>query len=162
MAQTHGSDPAGSASPEDLARWMRTEHDALKELNKLIRQHIADMPEINRADWLRGLKIAFERLRAHLERHYAAKEADGYLRMVIDMRPTLSNQVERMRREHDEILRLAARALRDLNDVMPDNRLLIGDICARIQRFMAVVADHEQREIMITMYVFSQDIGMTE
>jgi hypothetical protein len=45
---------------------------------------------------------------------------------------------------------------------MPDNRLLIADIGVRIQRFMAVVAEHEQREVMITMYVFSQDIGAND
>jgi hemerythrin-like domain-containing protein len=149
-------------SPEALAKWMQSEHQALQELNKLIRQHIADMPEINRADWLRGLTVAYERLRAHLQRHFAAKQEDGYLRAVVEMRPTLSTQVERMRREHDEILRMAEWILRDLSEVMPDNRLLIADIGVRIQRFMAVMAEHEQREVMITMYVFSQDIGAND
>ncbi len=146
-------------SPRALAKWMQSEHQALRELGKLIRQHIADMPEVNRADWLRGLKVACERLRNHLDRHFAAKQEDGYLRAVVEMRPTLSTRVEHMRREHDEILHMAARILHDLSDVMPHNRLLVADLCARIQRFIAVVDDHEQREVMITMYVFSQDIG---
>lgn len=146
-------------SQAELAEWMRNEHLALVDLNKVIRQHIAAKPEVVLAEWLRGLKLAFERLRAHLERHFAAKEEDGYLSMVVEQRPTLSGQVEKMRREHGEILQMAGRILEEAAEVQPENRLLVADICARIQRFMAVVADHDQREVMLTMFVFSQDIG---
>ena len=154
--------PAENMPPGELAKWMQSERQALQELSKFIRQHIAEMPEVNLPEWLRGLKVAYERLQKHLERHFVAKQEDGYLRMVVEMRPTLSKQVEQMRREHDEILHLAERILHELSEVMPHSRLLIADVCARIQRFMAVVADHEQREVMITMYVFSQDIGVTD
>ena len=146
-------------SPSDLAQWMKSQQDTLNELNKIIRQHIAAMPDINLTDWLRGLKAAFERLRAHLQKHFEAKQEDGYLAMVVEERPTLSGQVDQLRREHDEILVMADRILQDMSEVSPENRLLLGDVCARVQRFMAVVADHDQREVMITVYVFSQDIG---
>jgi len=149
-------------SPRELAAWMQGERKALQELCKLIRQHIADMPDVNRTGWLRALNAAFERLASHLERHFAAKQEDGYLRMVVEHRPTLAPQVDDMRREHDEILHLAERIRQDLSTVTPEQRLIVADICARIQRFMAVVADHEQREVMITMYVFSQDLGATD
>jgi len=146
-------------SPKELAGWMRNEQEALTELNKVLRQHIAAMPEVNKSEWMRGLKVGFERLRTHLERHFAAKEEDGYLSIVVEQRPTLSTQVEHIRREHDEILLMAERIIRDMEDVQPENRLLLGDVCARVQRFMAVVAQHDQRENMITLLVFSQDIG---
>lgn len=149
------------ASPGELSQWMRKERDTLIELNKILRQHIAAKPDVNLDEWLRGMRVGFERLQKHLERHFAAKEADGYLGMVIEQRPTLSGQVEQMRNEHDEILHMGEQILRDLSELQPENRLLLADSCARIQRFMAVVADHDQREIMITMYVFSQDIGET-
>ena len=149
------------ASPGELSQWMRKERDTLIELNKILRQHIAAKPDVNLDEWLRGMRVGFERLQKHLERHFAAKEADGYLGMVIEQRPTLSGQVEQMRNEHDEILHMGEQILRDLSELQPENRLLLADSGARIQRFMAVVADHDQREIMITMYVFSQDIGHT-
>jgi hemerythrin-like domain-containing protein len=148
-------------SPSELSQWMRRERETLIDLNKVLRQHIAAKPDVNLSEWLRGLRIGFERLQKHLERHFAAKEANGYLSMVIEQRPTLSGQVEQMRNEHDEILHLGEQILRDLGELLPENRVLLADACARVQRFMAVVADHDQREIMITMYVFSQDIGET-
>jgi hemerythrin-like domain-containing protein len=146
-------------SPGELSQWMRKERDALIELNKVLRQHIAAKPDVNLGEWLHGLRVGFGRLQKHLERHFAAKEEDGYLGMVIEQRPTLSGQVEQMRNEHDEILHLGEQILRDVAEVLPENRVLLADISARVQRFMAIVADHDQREIMITMYVFSQDIG---
>lgn len=148
-------------SAGELSQWMRKERDTLIELNKVLRQHIAAKPDVNLDEWLQGLRVGFGRLQKHLERHFAAKEADGYLGMVIEQRPTLSGQVEQMRKEHDEILHLSEHIVRDLSEMQPENRVLQADICARVQRFMAVVADHDQREIMITMYVFSQDIGET-
>lgn len=146
-------------SPEELAEWMRHEHEALQSLNKILRQHIAGMPEVNLGDWLRGLQAGFERLRTHLERNFAAKESGGYLSIVVEKRPTLSPQVESIRREHGEILRMAEGILRDLEEVKPETRLLLGDVCARVQRFMAIVAQHDQRENMITLLVFNQDFG---
>jgi len=146
-------------SSGEVAKWMRDEHQALVDLNKVLRQHIAARPEVNVADWLRGLQAGFGRLRAHLERHFAVQEEGGYLSMVVERRPTLSTHVEHIRREHDELLQMAEHILRDSSEVMPENRLLLADLCARVQRFMAVVADHDQRENMITLLVFSQDIG---
>jgi hemerythrin-like domain-containing protein len=146
-------------SPEELAEWMHREHEALIELNKILRKHIALMPEVNLDDWLHGLKTGFDRLRTHLERNFAAKEAGGYLSIVIEQRPTLAAQVESIRREHGEILRMAERILRDMENLAPEYRLLVGDISARVQRFMAVVNQHDQRENMITLLVYNQDIG---
>lgn len=148
-------------TPNQLAEWMKREREILTELTKLLRQHIAAKPEVNLAEWLRGLHAGFDRLIAHLRRHYAAKEEDGYLAMVVEQRPTLSKQVERLRKEHEEILHMGGQILEEFKSIDAKQYLLVADACARVQRFMAVVADHDQREIMITMYVFSQDIGLT-
>jgi hypothetical protein len=37
--------------------------------------------------------------------------------------------------------------------------VLVADACARLQRFMAVVGQHEQRESMIVLFAFNQDLG---
>lgn len=147
-------------TPDQVSEWMMNERKNLTELTKLLRQHIAAKPEVNLAEWLRGLRAGFERLIMHLRRHYAAKQADGYLSMVTEQRPTLSKQVERLRTEHEEIMHMGTQILEELTRIDAAQYLLVADVCARVQRFMAVVADHDQREIMITMYVFSQDMGL--
>ncbi len=146
-------------SPCELAQWMRTEQESLKELSKVLRQHIAAIPEVITADWLRGLKVGFERLKAHLERTFEAQEEGGYLSIVTENRPTLSPQVEELRSEHQQILQLAHAILRDIEQASPEKKVIVRDICARAQRFMEMVAEHDHREVMLTMVVCSQDLG---
>ena len=148
-------------TPEQLSEWMKQEREILGELTKLLRQHIAARPEVNLGEWVRGLRAAFDRLLMHIQRHYAAKQEDGYLSMVIEQRPTLSQQVERLRLEHEEILHMGTQIQEELASMTPEQYLRVADACARVLRFMAVAADHDQREIMITMYVFNQDMGLT-
>lgn len=151
-----------SMSDNDLAAWMQTEHQTLVRLGKLLKEHIAVMPEGNLGGWLGSLREGFGRLAAHLERHFTAKEADGYLEHVIACQPTLARQVEQCRHEHVELARLAKRIEAELAETTPEDRVLVADAVARIQRFLAVVGAHEQRENMITLFAFNQDIGSGE
>jgi len=143
----------------DVAEWLRREHQALTALGKVLREHIALMPEAGAPDWLRGLRAAFERLRAHLEQNFAAQEKGRFFQNLLDLRPTLSKQVERLRREHTELLRMADRIRAELAEIDAADRLLAADLSARIQRFLAVVAQHEQRESTITLLVFNEELG---
>ena len=135
------------------------QHTALLELSRVIREHIVKQPGVSSPDWLHGLREAVKRLKSHLAMNYDVKGSGGYLAHVLEVRPTLSKQVERIRHEHSEILRMIDWIDNELNQITPEDRLLIGDACARVQRFMAVVAQHDQREAMLTMLVFNQDIG---
>lgn len=146
-------------SEQELAAWMQEQHKALLELSGLLREHIVSQPRIECKDWLHGLREAFKRLKAHLKVNFEMKRSGGYLAHVIEVRPTLSKQVERIRHEHDEILRLAEFISDELETVVCADRLLLADLAARIQRFIAVVSQHDQKEAMITMLVFNQDLG---
>ncbi len=146
--------------PSDLAEWMKSEHQALTELSGVIRKHCALLPETDAGAWLSGLVAAFERLRAHLHRHFAAQESGGYMRMVTENRPTLSREVERLLGEHAQLSLMADRLAKDLAEARPEHRLVTADLSARVQRFIAVVGQHDQRENMITLFVASQDIGV--
>jgi len=146
-------------SGDDFAEWMRQEHEALQALTRALREHIALMPEAGLGKWLEALRAGFARLEAHLERNFAAQESDGYLDHLLEVRPSLAPQVESIRHEHDEIMSMSRRLAADLKTAGPDDRLLVADACARVQRFMAVAGQHEQRENMITLFAFNQDIG---
>jgi hypothetical protein len=146
-------------SPCELADWMKCEHHALHELNRVIKEHIAQMPEVGLGDWLKGLKVAFERLRVHLERNFAAKEEGGYLSVVTEKRPSLASQVEALRSEHEQLLSMCSGILQALEHIPPAHKLLVEDLCARIERLMAAGDEHERREVMLTMTVCSLDLG---
>ncbi len=148
-----------SHSSSQFAEWMQSEHRLLRQLGKLLREHIVAMPESNRGDWLSGLRAAFDRLAAHLQQNFTAQETGGYLNPVLEGRPTLWREVESLRAEHPQLLHIARRIQQDLADAQPEQTVLLGDLTARVQRFIAVVDQHEQRENMITLVATSQDIG---
>lgn len=66
---------------------------------------------------------------------------------------------EWLQSEHPQLLYMARRIHQDLADVQPAQALLLADLSARVQRFIAVIDQHDQRENMITLVVTSQDIG---
>jgi hemerythrin-like domain-containing protein len=151
-----------SMSARDFGAWMQDEHTTMSVMAKVLREHIAAMPESGLGDWLHGLQVAFGRLQKHLGRNFEAQEAGGYLAPILEQRPTLSRQVDAIQLEHGQLLQMAARISEDLSRARAEDRLLVADSSARIQRFMAVVAQHNQRENMITLFVFNQDIGSGE
>lgn len=148
-----------SANEQDFAKMMQEQRIALLELTRVLKEHIVKQPGINCEDWLHGLRVGFHRLRKHLQEMYEAKQTGGYLEHVLELRPNLSGQVERIRHEHDEILKMSGWIINELDEVGCTDRVLIADATARIQRFMAISMQHNQRESMLTMLVFNQDLG---
>ncbi len=144
---------------EELALRLQEEHRSLQQLSQVLKEHIASQPNVNLGQWLEGLRIAFERLHAHIQRCFAMKEKDGYLETVVNVRPPLSRQVEACKSEHEQLLRMGFGIRNDLAATRPENHVLIADACARVQRYLAVLAQHEQRENMIVLFAFNQDLG---
>ncbi len=144
---------------EELALRLQEEHRALQQLSQVLKEHIAAMPNVNLGQWLEGLRIAFERLHAHIQRSFAMKEKDGYLKTVVEVRPPLSRQVDAVQSEHEQLLRMGFGLRNDLAATRPEDHVLIGDACARVLRYLAILGQHEQRENMIVLFAFNQDLG---
>lgn len=144
---------------EGIAKRLQTEHEALRQMTQLIREHLATTPAGSQSRWLEALKAAFERLHAHMKRSIAMKEQDGYLEVILKERPTLARQVEAINAEHGQLIRLADGIRDDLARTKPEDGMLIGDLSARILRYVAIVGQHEQKENMIVLFAFNQDLG---
>lgn len=144
---------------EELGLRLQEEHKALLQLSQVLKSHIAAMPSANTAPWLGGLRVAFDRLHAHIQRCIAMKEKDGYLETILKERPALAKQVESIKSEHGQLIRMGDGIRNDLASTRPEDRVLVDDMCARVERYMTIVAQHEQRENMIVMFAFNQDLG---
>ncbi len=144
---------------EQLGLRLQEEHKALQQLSRVLKQHIANQPSANMGPWIEGLRAAFDRLHVHIERGIEMKTKDGYLVTILNERPTLARQVESVQHEHGQLLRMSQGLRNDLAAIRPEDNLLVVDACTRVQRFMTVVAQHEQRENMIVMFAFNQDLG---
>lgn len=143
----------------ELGRRMQEEHKALHQLTQMLKEHIATTPTGSSAQWLDGLRVGFDRLHAHVKKTIAIKEQDGYLEAILKERPTLAKQVASIKAENGQLIKMADGIKADLADLRPEDRMLVADACARIQRYIAVVGQHEQRENMIVLFAFNQELG---
>jgi hemerythrin-like domain-containing protein len=144
---------------EQVGLRLQEEHKALQQLSRMLKQHIANQPNANVGPWLEGLRAAFDRLHVHIERGIEMKTKDGYLETILNERPTLARQVESVKNEHGQLLRMSQGLRNDLAAIRPEDNLLVTEACRRIERFMTIVAQHEQRENMLVMFAFNQDLG---
>ncbi len=144
---------------EELALRVQEEHRALNQLCQVLREHIASAGLSYSAAWLAGLRAGFERLHAHFQRWVEIKERDGYLETALSFRPTLARQVAAIKAEHGQLLQIAEAIRATLDGVRPEERLVLTDACDRIERFMGLMRQHEQRENMLVLFACNQDLG---
>ncbi len=146
-------------NPKQLAQWMHDEHERVHDLATTLKETIVTVPLSHRGEWLEKLRGRYEHLRAHLHKHMALEERDGYLPTVAAHRPSLSKEVDRLRHEHDELMRIMDGIRRDLDDLNESDPLLIDDCCRRIENLIGSIDRHEQDENLIMLSVFTDEIG---
>jgi iron-sulfur cluster repair protein YtfE (RIC family) len=145
--------------PQELARWIRDEHEVVRGLSERLQEKVAIIPQANRQKWIQELREAFDHLRAHLIKHFALEEQDGYMVPVVHRRPSLAREVERLAHEHGEVTRLLEGIHRAVHELMPENQLLIRDCARRLQNLLQYWERHESDENLLVITAFSEDIG---
>ena len=147
---------------ENLAQWMKHEHAKVKELADQLREHIVAFPSDDQAIWLKELGRRFEHFSTHKRRVMNLKVEGGYLLPVVELRPTLSKEVEHLRHELDELRQLMDNLHHAVLALQPGDNLLIRDCCTRLQIFLGHVQRHEEHENHIVQYTLTQDIGIKD
>jgi len=138
---------------------MRDEHETVKTLSRRVMEKAAIVPQANQQRWIEEMWDAFDHLRAHLIKHFALEEQDGYLLAVVQRRPTLSREVDRLAHEHGEMIRILDELHRATHLLKPEDSLLIRDCCHRIQNFLQYLEHHESDENFLVISAFTEDIG---
>lgn len=146
-------------SPDDRIRWIRKEHAKVEQLVEALRAQVATVPKLRLADWIADTRTKFDHLRAHFTRHMALEEADGYLSGVLERRPSLANEVERLAHEHRELAEIMLSIHEQLSRMMPEDALLIRECASRIAALVGYIARHEDLENVMITSAFSDDIG---
>ena len=144
---------------KNLAKWILEEHAKVEELMHDLAELAVEPPASRRGVWLRELRERFERFRAHIIKHMALEEEDGYMSEVLVRRPALTAEVQALRHEHGEIMRLLEFIHQSLETVTQEDRLIIRDCCRRIRDVLSYGEQHEQRENLLVTSVFNLDIG---
>lgn len=142
-----------------LARWLREEHEKVREISARMEDKVAAAPRTNQQKWIEEVRETFEHLRAHHIKHMALEERDGYMVPVVDHQPALAGEVDRLAHEHGELQRILDVIHQELHRITSEDHLLIRDICRRIQDLLSYVEHHDADENLLLLTTFTDDIG---
>ncbi len=146
----------------DLATWLVEEHHRAQELTALLHDQVQGVPRSGQDQWLIGLRGRFDHLRAHLQRHMALEERDGYLAAMVEERPTLAGEAERLRHEHRELTKVMTGIHQALQEAAANEGLVLRDCCARIASLLSYIEQHEARENALVLSAVTHDLGTND
>ena len=89
----------------------------------------------------------------------ALEECEGYMRFVLDRRPALAPQVDKLKHEQVELGKIMDEVHHAVAALGPEDRLRIRDCCHRIQGLLSYIDHHENAETTLVTFVFTHDIG---
>ena len=144
---------------EDVVRWLRSEHDDMRKLAGRLRESIARPPRGGRENWIVELRARFGDFAARARERMAQEEENGYLRPVLDARPSLAAQVDLLKHEHAELARIIDAVHRAVHQLTAKDNLLLRDCCKRIEDLLFWVERHEEHENHIVLYAFAKGTG---
>jgi hemerythrin-like domain-containing protein len=147
---------------QDLVGWIREEHARVSTLAKELREKVGVVPRFHQGAWVGDVVSSFDKFRAHITQHMALEEDGGYLAPVREHRPGLSGEVDRLQSEHPQFIRLMDNLKRELDTIGVGDQLLIYDCCKRIESLLNYVEHHKERENLIVVSVFTDDIGTSD
>ena len=144
---------------DDLTTWMLEEHAKIAELVDHLRARVASPPHGDRAAWIAALRGEFDEFADRMARHLAMEEEGGYLTQVVELRPSLSQAVEIIRNEHEELTQIFQDVQEAVHELAATDVLLLRDCCKRIECLLTWLDRHEEHENHLVVYAFTQDWG---
>ena len=101
----------------------------------------------------------FERLRAHLYKQIALEEHDVFLGSVLEHRPTLAPQVERLKAKQHAQLRLVNGLHEELRHAVPDGRVELEHCRQRIRQLLSDLRQVAEAKAQLILSAFCCNIG---
>jgi hypothetical protein len=152
--------PAQTEHEQNVTRQTRADHDALLLAIHRLERALASAASGREQAWhgrvLSDLRAVSEALR----RHVASAEGQAGLFAAIDLaRPTLVRRVERLRRDHADLLQQATMLQRQLEHYGADERPPFGDIRQRTAWLLGALRHHQALEADLIFETWFTDIG---
>ena len=139
----------------ELVRWLRGDHDDLPEYADRLRERVAKSPPGDRRKWIRELSELFDDFAEHVRERMAREEEGGYLQPALEARPSLSEPLSLLKREHEELARIINRLQEAVHDLPPNAHFLLRDVCKRIEDLFTWIERHEEHENYVVLCAFA-------
>lgn len=145
---------------QDLIQKVRQEHERLDEIKARLAEIAERSPGNDPAGWLENVRNSFEHFRAHLIHRIALEEIGGFLKVVLERRPTLSSQVDHLRQGHQEMIELAGETMQELRKLNASDPNAVNQAALLVRIALSEVKYHEEAETLLVSFVFTQDTGV--
>ena len=159
------SEPAASSPPatprqQEVARQTRGEHDALLDAIQALEAALAAAAPGRERAWnqrvIEKLRAVADRLAEHVR---SADGPDGLLAEIDATRPTLLHRVERLRREHADLLQQASALQRQVEHHGDGEEPNFRDIRQRASWLLNALRHHQAIETDLIFESWFTDIG---
>jgi hemerythrin-like domain-containing protein len=144
---------------EDIVRWLRGEHDNMRNVADRLRERVLKCPPGDRRRWIEELRERYDAFADRFRERMNEEETGGYLKPLLQARPRLAEPVELLRREHRELAYLIESVHRAVHQLSPKALLTLRDCCKRIEDLLYWVERHEEHENHLVLYAFSEEPG---
>jgi hemerythrin-like domain-containing protein len=157
------SPPAPNSRQQQVAQQARVEHDALLDAMHHLEAALESAAPGRERAWkervIENLCAVVDRLTEHI---HSADAPDGLMAMIDETRPTLVHRVERLRREHADLLQ-QARALQGQIEQYGEQELPnFRDIRQRATWLLNALRHHRAAETDLIFESFFVDIGVVD
>ena len=95
----------------------------------------------------------------HLERLFALEEIDGYMENISRFNPELANQINELKRDHEQLRAAVRKIVVRLDLASPVNLAEFDATCFEVRRTINEILEHLRREQELLVEAFQRDTG---
>jgi hypothetical protein len=146
------------AETQEIAKQMEVELALLLSIEQAFRTALQwmtrDRGNSRKLSTLRFVSRSFER---QLTRTRVLADYGGYMHLITDTKPRLASEVKALRNAREELQSNFERIIVRLEYVSPDDSAGFGKICAALERYLADLKAHGQKEMEFLQRSFNQE-----
>jgi hypothetical protein len=143
-----------------IAQQAKMETEALAHVTRALKVAIAWVVEgddLSRK--LSSVRFATELFQRQIERLFALEELDGYMEKVCELHPEWTNQVEELKRQHEQFRVVVRKLVLRLDRASPTDRTKLDAICVELQEVIQRILDHSRQETDLFVESLVRDTG---
>jgi hypothetical protein len=108
---------------------------------------------------LSSVRFTTELFQRQIERLFALEELDGYMESVCRLHPEWTNQVEALKREHEQFRAIVRKLVLLLDRASPTDLAKLDAICEELQDVIQRVREHSHHETELVVESLMRDTG---
>ena len=149
-----------TADQNSVASQCWIEHKVLTHIKAALRVTLDwKVPSVGVLRKLTSVRFTLKSFQRHLERIMSLEEDGGYMIVVEELKPNMSEQADALRSEHDEFRASLERLVPSLDKLSPEDERRFHQVCYEINVLLDQVDQHDSKEVTLLQDALLFDEG---